>query len=325
MRDGLATSHSPSRLAMACALLVLTARADAVPSLNEHQTAPVVADMRRATYVVGDVIERHVTVTAPAGAVLRATGLPRIGRQSVWLTLLSATVRDRGGEPRRYDIDLRYQLTNAPTEVRSLALPAVHVRFAPDGARPSKARLDAVTDEQSVRIAPILPAHLALSAALIRPDRAPQPLSSVPGLLGVGLSLVLAGLIGAALLGEPLVRRYNGPFSRAYRQVRRAAAQAEHVPAERERGYQQALRALHRAFDQTAGRVVFHDGLGAFLDQHGRFADLRDGAERFLRMSRREFFECPTASGGDEAEVSHKLRWLVELARECRLRERRTA
>jgi mxaA protein len=319
-------------LALAAALLA-TERADAARGaaapLGDRDTrvATNSASPRRLSYVVGDLIERRALVSAPAGFTLEPASLPRLGTQNAWLALLEASVRDQGGTPPRYEIDLRYQLINAPTEVRSLALPGFHVRFTPAPARArgsarSQVSAETAIEEQTVRIAPILPAQVPVSAALVRPDRSPRALSSTPALLGAVVTTVLATGIVAALLSQPILRRRNGPFARAYRRLRRTVLRAERLGNAAEGDYPSALRVVHRAFDQTAGWRLFPDRVGDFVAQWRQFADLRGGIERFLDLSKREFFDCRP-----RAEESHRersdLRWLLEFTQECRARERR--
>jgi mxaA protein len=286
------------------------------------------AGPHRLGYVVGDMIDRRVVVTAPTGLALEPASLPKPGIQNIWLTLIRATAREQAGTPTRYEIDLRYQLINAPTEVRSLLLPAFHIRFAPapprelGPARPA-VNAEAAIGEQRVTIAPILPVHVPVSAALVRPDRSPRALSSTPELIAAVVSTVLAVAIVAALTSQPIRRRRNGPFARAHRRLRRTVLRAERMGAATQGVYPSALRVVHRAFDQTAGWSVFPDRVGDFLAQWRQFSDLRGGIERFLDMSQREFFEC--RSREDPQRERGELRWLLEFTHECRARERRAS
>jgi len=276
---------------------------------------------RRLGYVVGDLIGRRVRVNAPAGAALEQASLPRLGVQNSWLELTAASAHAQGGAPTRYEIDLRYQLINAPTEVRSLALPAFQVRFA--GASNPRMNGEVAIGELPVRIAPLLPAHVPESAALVRPDRSPRALSRTPELLVAGVSTMLAIAIVGALISLPILRRRNAPFARACRRLERAVHRAEQSGAAIEGVYPSALRAVHRAFDQTAGWSLFPDRVGEFLAQWRQFSDLRASIERFMDLSQREFFE--SRSGEDSQRRSRELRWLLEFTHECRTRERQAS
>jgi mxaA protein len=300
----------------------------------EPTMMPAAMASHRSGYVVGDLIEERAIVTARPGFTLETASLPALHRENTWLTLLRTTVLDRGGTPPRYEVILQYQLSNAPLKARSIELPDVHVRFTRTagegtGRLSIAAEAGGLIEGQRIGISPILPPHLVLSTKLLRPDRPAQPLSTLPERLAIGLCAGFASMILAASLAAPILRRRNGPFARAYGRIRRAVARAERPRADAPRAELEALRALHRAFDQTAGWSVFYDRLDAFFAQHTRFEGLREGVERFMQMSRREFFECPieprSAVNAAPDRERRDLRWLLEFTRECRARERQVA
>lgn len=275
---------------------------------------------RRLGYVVGDVIDRHIWVRPLAGSSLEPESLPRLGVHNAWLELIGASVRAPGGQAVRYEIDLRYQLINAPAEVRSLALPAVQLRFT----RAAGMHDQVAAGELPVRIAPLLPAQVPVSAALVRPDRSPAALSRTPALLTAGLSALLAIAAAAALIAQPFLKRRNAPFARACRHLERAARRAGQGAAGGE--YRPALRAVHRAFDQTAGWSLFPDRTGDFLAQSQQFSSLRAGIERFMDLSQREFFEPRSQQEPQgQRDNTRELRWLVEFAHQCRASERQAS
>lgn len=310
---------------LATGALLVAAPAPASDAASAADRNPALTTAQRPLgYVVGDLIDRRVGVSAPAGAALEPASLPKPGAQNTWLALLSVSVRApsgiQNGTPARYEIDLRYQLINAPTEVRTLELPSFQLRFTGPSSRSSA---EVAIGGQPVHIAPLLPAHVPLSAALVRPDRSPRALASAPALLAAGVSTTLALALVAALLSLPFLRRYNAPFARACRKLRRAVLRVERKGAAAESVYPAALRVVHRAFDQTAGWSLFADRVGEFLAQWRQFSDLRGGIERFLHLSQREFFESRTQ--GDAQRTSGELRWLLEFAHECRARERQAS
>jgi mxaA protein len=318
--------------AVTCAVMALGAPATAFPggiSGPDTQTpnvAVTVVNPRSFGYVVGDTLERRIVLTSSRVLRFESPSLPKLGPQTAWLTLVSATLeRPRGQGDHRYEIRLRYQLSNAPKEVRSITLPSLHLRFS-DSALPDAAQrtVEAQIEDWHVTIAPIIAPNAPLSIALLRPDRSPQPLSTTPALAAIALSTGLAAAILAALVGGPFLTRRNGPFARAYRTIRGAAARGGGGDADRASRYVAALRALHRAFDETAGWCVFSDRLEIFFAEHPRFADVREATEQFLRMSQREFFAYNVDAEEQETQAS-RIRWLLEFCRDCRVRERRPA
>jgi mxaA protein len=133
-------------------------------------------------------------------------------------------------------------------------------------------------------------------------------------LWGLGLAAI-AGYFVYAYLGLPFLARSRGPFARALRAVRAVSRKGNS-----EQGLQPALKAMHRAFDETARGTVFGEHLDRFFAEHPRYAPLRGDVERFFAASQSAFFG--TGSNGS-TELS--LPWLVNLCRALRDRERGVA
>ena len=264
--------------------------------------------LRSFGYVIGDTLERHITLTASDAVELEASSLPHPGKQSSWLVLLDVRPEPTPGvRSTHHTVELRYQIRNAPTETRPIVLPAFALRF-----RDARERVEVPISESRVTVAPIIPANQVPEALSQRPDRPPQPLSVAPDLRRLILFAVVAlTLIAYGMLIPQLALR-RAPFARAYRHIRRAAHDVESSHR-----YREALRALHRAFDETAGAPVFADRLEEFFAERPWFADLRGPTDNFLMMSRREFF-ADSASAADS-----DIAWLLEFSRACHLRERR--
>ena len=91
------------------------------------------------------------------------------------------------------------------------------------------------------------------SLPVLRPSQAPPPVSLRANELRIaGLSVALLAALG--YLGYlngfiPLIRRSNGPFARALRQLKKLSRRGAGQALQR-----QAFRCLHVAFDETAGR-----------------------------------------------------------------------
>ncbi len=288
----------------------------------------------RVRYALGDVLERRISLTAPPGFSLDRSSVPHIGRQSAWFTLLGATIAgcseacDARAE-HRYQIHLRYQVDNAPTAIRRIALPALHIDLKPNsrsaaGSRAAQSVLAAEIGSWSLTIAPTIPLSVPLSIRLLRPDHLPRPISTVPSLLIAGASAALAALLVAGLIAGPYLRRRNGPFARAHRALWRLIRHAPQEDSARRHLYPEGLLLFHRALNETAGWSVFRDRLGLFSQQHPELADLHSLLQQFLGMSRHEFFEreAQCADPSDDEPTGPKLRWLLALCRQCRERER---
>jgi mxaA protein len=269
-----------------------------------------VSDPRSFGYVVGDTLERRITVTGSRDLLVESESLPPLGRQSAWFTLLTAELgQSSSANHRRYELRLRYQLRNAPTQTRSIALPSLHLRFSE-----ASETVEPPIGAWQISIAPIIPANASAAALSLRPDRRPQFLSSTPAFLRMLGFVALAVAILAYLYIMPRLQHRAGPFARADRIMRRRV-----VSRNPSASYQAALRALHRAFDETAGERVFADRMTEFFAEHPQFAGLRESTEQFLQLSRQEFFAVPMSC--PEKELS----WLTEFCRACRSRERGTS
>lgn len=295
-------------LFLACASIAPAAAANTWQTANAVQVE--VINPRSFGYVLGDTPERRIIITGPRALAYEPESLPQPGARTPWLTLIGTTVESKDRlRSHRYEFRFRYQVTNAPTDIRPAALPSLHLRFK-EAAR----TIDASVDEWGITVGPIIPAGMRADATPLRPDQLPQRLSVVPALAGIVLCLGLAVAIAIFLICMPWMKRYHGPFAQAYRAVRRAAAQPD-----RRQGYQAALRALHRAFDETARKRVFADTLDEFTTKQPRFADLREGTEKFLRLSQRAFF------GGEVSSQETEFDWLLQFCRDCRARERESS
>jgi mxaA protein len=259
--------------------------------------------------VIGDVLTQRVPLGGPAADVA-SSALPAAGRVGVWLERRPSRV-DTDANGRRWVV-LSYQVTNAPQSLTTIELPALALSV-PGGA---PVRVDA----WPVTIGPLTPDAIAERGDLqpMRPDRLPPraPIARIERRVGASLAALAVVLIAWAAWWFLRNRREAArlPFARAWRDLAAAngtgdqdkTASADDDPA--------AWRRLHRALDETAGRVVQHDTLAPLIERAPWLAPLRDTLEQFYRQSAARFF----ADG--EPPVAYPLR---QLARELYLAERR--
>lgn len=264
-------------------------------------------------HTLGDVLERRVVLEVEPPYRLEESSLPKARRIGAWLEQRSPqfTTRSRGG-PTRYEIVLSYQILNSPRELTTLALPEVALDFT-GGGPPLRETLP----EYPITAGPLTPEYILARAPLdeTQPD-APPP--SVPTAAIEARLLAYACAAAAILLflayrlwGIPFLAATRGPFARASGEVKRL------VRAGTEAGRREAMRRIHRAFDETAGRAVFAQALPEFLARHPRYGPLGAEIERFFELTRLEFF----AGRGTGADAGQ---WLAEFCRRCRSVERGT-
>ena len=258
----------------------------------------------------GDVVERQVIVDIPSRLTLVEDSLPIVGPQGPVLELRSlGRTQQRTPAGTRLSLRLKYQVFAAPVAVRSYELPKLLLRF--DGVPRG--------DELRIEPWPLVVSALATEEAspreglgALRPDIDP-PLRSTALEFGVlGACAAAAVLLGAYLalvyLGLPWWGRRR-PFRQAFKTVKAHAAADE----------REACRALHAAFNQTAGRTLFAGGVDSFVAQAPRFAALKEDIRTFFQKSQATFFAGAPAASAMAPD------WLLAFARACRDAERGSA
>jgi mxaA protein len=294
-----------------CMLLVVASGSGASAEVASPVSRIEIVEPRSFGYVIGDTLTRRVVLETDGGATLDADRLPKPGRVSNWIELVDVTARRSGaGGGARHELNLTYQIFNSAPEVSTRALPALRIPL-------KTAAGTAFHDVPQFLFTSgsLTPEYVAAREGLeeMRPDAPPPPLSTA----SVRARLALYGLALAAIalyfaysyLSLPFLARSRGPFARALRAVN-AAARAR----DGRDGRQAALKALHRAFNETARGTVFGEHLDRFFAEHARYAPLRPQVERFFAGSQQEFF------GSGAAELS--LAWLTAFTRDLRDRER---
>ena len=260
---------------------------------------------------VGDVVERQIIVDIPSRLKLDQNSLPLVGPQGPVLELRSL---DRTAQTtptgQRLSLVLKYQVFAAPVAVRSYELPKLLLRF--DGVPRG--------DELRVEPWPVVVSALATEDASpreglgeLRPDIAP-PLRGVALERAVlwacaATAALLAAYLALVYGGQPWWGRRHRPFTLAFKAVQ----------AHGEADGREACRALHAAFNQTAGRTVFAEAIDGFVEQAPRFAALKGDIQAFFTRSQAAFFADVAQSQVPPRE------WLLAFARACRDAERGSA
>ena len=269
-----------------CALLLTGALA--APSCAGAEAAPapaaaVVEQPRPFGHVVGDVLTQRVLLVADRPA---SASLPGPQRLSAWLERRTARV-ERAADGRRWLV-VDYQLVNAPQSLATVRIPAW--RLAGDATQPAllvpawPVGVSAIT----ARAAP------GTSAWQLRPDRPAPAIATRP--LRLRLALAAAALAAwlAAWAGWLAWRRWRDamtqPFAAASRALRRV-----------DDGHPSAWRALHEAFDRTAGEVLRVSTLPRLFERTPQFEPLRDRIEAFYAQSAARFFGDAQARPGADA------------------------
>ncbi len=294
----------------ACRLLLALCLPGAACATGPGAVTVETLNPRPFGYVIGDLVEQHISLATDGTRTLDTAQLPPSGRVDRWLERRSVAVAEaRTG--RRWDITVQYQIRNAPEQVTTVSLPEVHLYLtAADGSSEEH------IGDWPISIAPLTPPTVLARAGLeeMRPDATPPRVNTASYRMRLGLyALILGGLGGFALwrrCGLSWAGGRRGPFALACRDVQRLAHRRSHPGVHAE-----ALRRLHRAFDQCAGHTVFSEQLDAFFAQRPQFGALRAETEQLFRQSRTLFF----GGSGDAGSLDR----VLALARAYRVAERR--
>jgi mxaA protein len=272
-----------------------------------------VDEPRAFGHFIGDRLTRHIDVTVPLPYALADGRLPQRARLSKWVELDDVAVRaSRSSNATRYLIDLTYQIVDSPTQPEVAAIPSVGLRFVGGGGA-----FEQHIEAWALAIAPLVPGGNRAGMEAMRPARAPVPIEATADrvrlrLFGAG-SILLFAYLALLQFALPRLKARRGPFAAAHRTLRLLSASAPSVVR-----HQAALRAVHRAFDKTAGFGVFAQRLEEFLALHPEYLAAREPARNFFESSRQAFF----GPGGVDASAS--LDGLLALTAQCKALERRS-
>ena len=252
-------------------------------------------------YHIGDKFTRIVKLQLRAPYALSSQALPAAGRLSEWLALETPQITvEQRPQATHYEIQFTYQVVNVGTEAASIAVPHHELVYGDN-----KETLKALIPATRVGIAPLR----GSTDNDTQPAQAPTPLgfdTKRPWFFAVVLcasALVLAYLHG----GLPRWRTAR-PFRVAQATLRAAARRGW-----QEQDYEAALRAVHRAFNETAGRTVFRDTLLAFFAEHAAYVAMREPVMEFYTRSRDYFFSASSAASSPRYSAQE----LTALVRRC--------
>lgn len=255
-------------------------------SVSAAPVEPAVVEQPRAFgHFIGDVLTQRVLLRH-GGQGFEPAALPQAARVGVWLERRPAYIETTADGLRWLVVE--HQIVNAPRQRANARLPAWELR----SARSSAVLQVGAWPFTVLALAGDTPADSAAAAeaiSLLRPDRV-APTMEVQSLrqrsLAIGAACSLVLLVWAAWWGWRNWRAASQqPFARALREL---AGTDDASP--------QAWQALHRAFDQTAGRVTRAGTLPTFFAQRPEFEPLRAQIECFFAHSAEVFFGAPSVT-----------------------------
>lgn len=265
------TIRLPLRTACAIAAIMGSmspAIVHAVPNATVEQPRPF-------GYVVGDVVTQRVLLEVD-GHELAPAALPKAERVGVWLERRPVRIESRPDGRRWLAVD--YQVINAPQALTTVNLPALELQGKSPGMTLKIA-------EWPVSVNALTPrsAFTAEGLDALRPDRAAPVIATEPIRRQIAVWSSALLLTMAAWLGWLAWRNWRAasarPFARALHEMRHLDETAP-----------EAWQALHRAFDQTAGRVTQAATLPALFERAPHLQSLRPQIEQFFAQSSELFF-----------------------------------
>lgn len=264
--------------------------AEPVPSnAGPPQSSAVVQQPRSFGYVIGDIVTQRVLLE-DRGRPIVPSALPPPGPAGVWLERRASRIEtdERG----KHWLALDYQIMNSPQALKMVSLPAFKVPASGGGS-------ELVVNAWPISVAPLTPERPFANGSLgiLRPDRNAPLIDTAPITRSlVSLIVVLVALL-AAWVAWWMWRNWRAsaqlPFGVAVRELRGV-----------DDSDPRAWKALHRAFDSTAGQVVRADALGVLFQRAPQFETLRSPIERFYAQSGARFFGATAAATPADGALS---------------------
>ena len=254
----------------------------AAPASQEPPGTPAAVQQPRPFgYVLGDVLSQRIQLRHQ-GQPFEPDTLPASERVGNWLSRRSSRVEtDPDGQ--RW-LHIEYQLINAPETLTAITVPELKLPSS-DG------KLVLTVPAWPISAAPLTPRESFRKGGLqaLRPDH-PVPLLPTAHLqqrLEYAVTALAVTLLTWLSLWLVRVRRGSTvlPFARALRIIGRSGDQDA-----------RSWIALHRAFDETAGRAVQLQTLGRLFSTARHLESQRAAIENFYMESSRRFFGSPAAT-----------------------------
>lgn len=260
--------------------LPLAALLAATPATAQVRNVTLQPPERDFGYFLGDTITAEAIVTLVPGTTLDPHSLPSPGQISAGLDITGVTTTNTATS---LDIRIEYQTFVAPEEAMQVRVPSYELAF-----RQGTTRLTAPIPAWSFYTSPFRHERIAVvDPAALRPDHDVSPYPQGVPRRGLFVSLGTAFAAGFLLArGRGWVPGFSvkpKPFARAAMQIANANSDND------------ALRALHRAFDAAAASRMLAADIPEFLQRHPHFQPLRADIELFFAASRAAFFSAGAA------------------------------
>jgi mxaA protein len=301
-------------------LSISTARADVIlPSIDDkYVSIQEINPTRDAGYVVGDVLERTITLTVKKPYALVKESIPIVGYEHRYKGQISGielvkinTEETQNRDSVTHVLHLSYQVFTTGKLAKPAALRAEIVKMRNTN---NKEVLQYRIPSFSFRISPLS----VFGSVKLKEEMSPLTLPLLLDSSNHKLHLkILIGLLSLSLLGllyifgmRAWLPRMGAPFAKAYRDIRRMPDTAA--------GLQLAVARVHQSLNKTAGTSLFSTNLENFVQTKTAFLPVKQEIEKFFGLSRQVFFEPEATSNLGENPKA----WLQKFCRHLRDCER---
>jgi mxaA protein len=269
-------------------------------------------------YTVGDIIDRHVTISIKKPYQLIEESLPIVGYEKRYQgQLLGMTLRDIQFNKKitkdlnTYKISLKYQIFTNNVVAKPAFITADYYRLI-NPAEPDKIVKFRIP-ELTVATSPIA----IFGAVKVEDDmstfRGPLTIETIPsnmkvryGIFGFAISLLTLLYIYSRYTWLPKQNRF---FSRVYRQYKKSNVNKKEI--------ENFVTALHHGFNQTINQALFINNKEDLFKKNNSFKHIEFEINDFFKLSKAINFEGKTNFKRDET-----FEWLVIFSLHCRMCER---
>ena len=254
-------------------------------------------------YIVGDRLTRTAVLEVQSPYALALSSLPAKGLSRQGIELRGIEMRESPASGAvRYALRLDYQVFARAATPRKIVLPQETLQLKGDGRV-----IKVVIPTWSFRVSPLAAQDETHIEQDMSPFRGPMPRETKTRQRLLAACIALIAVAASALLYFNGSRRWlpgmGGAFATACRQLGRLPASDT----------QQAVTAIHQAFNRTFGANLFKPDLPKFFAAHPRFVPVRSEIEDFFNLSDGVLF----GAAATDSYTPHKLRHFCKLCRDC--------
>jgi mxaA protein len=291
-----------------------------LPAIDEKYIDVKIEDpVRDAGYVIGDILNRKISITIKKPYQLVKETLPIVGYEHRYKGQISGielvnidTKHSENADSETYLLDLNYQVFKTGRVAKPAALPAEMLKLR--NTENKKQIVEYRLPSFLFRVSPLsLIGQIKLDEEMYQFT----PPLTIDNSKVITHLKILVGLLGITLLGllyifgtRAWLPRMGAPFAKAYRDIKKMPDSPE--------GIKKAVSRVHESLNKTAGASLFSNNLEQFIIEKPAFAPAKQEIEQFFGLSHQVFFEDASKPLNNQSPKP----WLLQLCRTLRDCER---